>query len=167
MLRDPETGAVVRTLAGHEGGATSLAFSPDGATLVCGEGHGGARIWESRTGRLLRTCKAPGSRAATVSTDRLITSVALTPDGATLLTCTASMGNTYDEPVRLWEIRTGELKRELSDPETIGRPIAVSPDGTIDPHKDTAFLLPASVAVELGEALLRKARQASEDCEGL
>jgi WD40 repeat protein len=131
-LRDPQTGAVVRTLASHEGGATSLAFSADGATLVCGEGHGGTRVWDPRTGRLLRTCRAAGSQAGTVTTDRLMTSVALSPDGGTVAACAATVGNTFGEPVRFWDTRTGELKREFANPQVpSGRPIALSPDGAI------------------------------------
>jgi WD40 repeat protein len=130
-LRDPATGAVRQTLAGHAGGATSLAFSADGALLVCGEGHGATRLWEVRTGRLLRTCKAAGSQAATVTTDRLFTSVALSPDGATLAACSATMGNTFGEPVRFWDARSGELKKEFADQPHSARPIALSPDGSI------------------------------------
>src|SRR5262249_33039185 len=40
-----------------------------------------------------------------------------------------TVGNTYGEPVRLWDTRTGEMRRELNS--TGGRPIALSPDGTI------------------------------------
>src|SRR5205823_2504128 len=130
-LRDPATGSVTRALEGHDGGATALAFSPDGATLVCGEGRGGARVWDAKNGRLLRACKAADSRADTVTTDRLFTSVAFTPDGGTVLACTASMGNTYGEPVRFWDVRTGELKRAFETPAHGGRPTALSPDGTI------------------------------------
>src|SRR5262249_35783118 len=122
-------GAMLRTLTGHEGGATSLAFSRDGGTLVCGEGKGGARVWDARTGRLLRTCKATASQAGAVTTDRMFTSVAFSPDGATFAACAATVGNTYGEPVRLWDTRTGEMRRELNS--TGGRPIALSPDGTI------------------------------------
>src|SRR5207249_2948560 len=113
-LRDPATGVVKQTLEGHAGGATSLAFSADGAQLACGDGHGATHLWEARTGRLLRTCKAAGSKAATVTSDRLITSVALSPDGATLAACAATMGNTYTEPVRIWDARSGELKKEFT-----------------------------------------------------
>src|SRR5207244_766946 len=109
----PATGAVARTLEGHEGGATALAFSADGVTLLCGEGHAAVRAWDVRTGRLLRTCKDTGSKAATVTSDRLLTSIALSPDGITLAACTATMGNTYGEPVRFWDARTGDLQREF------------------------------------------------------
>lgn len=128
-IRELKTGAGLQTLTGHEGGATSLAFSTHGETLVCGEGRGGTRVWDVRTGRLLLTCKAPASQAGTVTTDRLITSVGLSPDGATIAACAATVGNTYGEPVRLWDTRTGEMKRVLNGSE--GRPMAMSPDGTI------------------------------------
>src|SRR5262249_3281038 len=102
-LRDPATGAVRKTLEGHAGGATALAFSSDGALLVCGEGDGATRLWEARTGRLLRTCKAGGSQAASAPSHRLFTSVALSPDGTTLVTNAGG----FDEPVRFWDAQTG------------------------------------------------------------
>jgi WD40 repeat protein len=41
------------------------------------------------------------------------------------------MGNTYGEPVRFWDTKTGELKRTFDNPAHSARPIALSPDGTI------------------------------------
>ena len=38
---------------------------------------------------------------------------------STFLTCTASMGNTYGEPVRFWDARTCELKRDVTGPNRI------------------------------------------------
>ncbi|HJZ59659.1 MAG TPA: WD40 repeat domain-containing protein [Gemmataceae bacterium] len=130
-LRNPATGAVRQTLEGHAGGATSLAFSGDGALLVCGDGHGATQVWETKTGRLLRTCKAGGSKAATVTSDRLFTSVGLSSDGVTLASCAATVGNGYTEPVRLWDPRSGELKKEFTTEAHSARPIALSPDGSI------------------------------------
>jgi WD40 repeat protein len=130
-LRDPATGAVRQTLAGHAGGATSLAFSADGALLACGEGQGATRLWEARTGRLLRTCKAAGRQAVSASGHRLFTSLALSPDGGTLVTNAAGEGNFFDEPSRFWDTRTGELKREYADKQHGAHPVALSPDGSI------------------------------------
>jgi WD40 repeat protein len=128
-FRDPATGAVRQTLTGHAGGVTSLAFSVDGALLACGEGHGATRLWDARKGRLLRTCKPKGARAA--PRRRLLTSVALTPDARTLVTNAASMGASFNEPVRFWDTQTGELKKEFTDKGHGAQPIALSPDGSI------------------------------------
>jgi RNA polymerase sigma factor (sigma-70 family) len=133
-LHDPATGAVRQTLAGHGGGATALAFSADGALLVCGEGDGATRLWEARTGRLLRTCKAagwPGAIAAGDPGHRLFTSVALSPDGRTLVTSAASVGSFFDEPVRFWDTQTGVLNKEFADKGHGAQPVALSPDGSI------------------------------------
>src|SRR5205085_1701961 len=68
---------------------------------------------------------------ATVTSDRLFTSVALSPDGATLAACAATVGNRYSEPVRFWDTRSGTLQKELADQPHSARPIALSPDGSI------------------------------------
>jgi RNA polymerase sigma factor (sigma-70 family) len=132
-LRDPATGSVRQTLAGHSGGATSLAFSADGALLACVDGHGATRLWEARRGRLLRTCKVAGSQA-TIAGDpghRLSTSLALSPDGGTLITNAGGVGSFFDEPVRFWDTRTGKLKKEFADKQHGAHPVALSPDGSI------------------------------------
>jgi RNA polymerase sigma factor (sigma-70 family) len=133
-LRDPVTGAVRHTLAGHARGATALAFSADGALLACGDGRGGTRLWEARTGRLLRTHRTAGLLAAIAAAHpghRLSTSLALTPDGRTLVTNAASVGAFFDEPVRFWDTQTGELKKEFADKGHGAQPVALSPDGSI------------------------------------
>ncbi|MCB9746017.1 MAG: ABC transporter permease subunit [Alphaproteobacteria bacterium] len=50
VLMDASTGAVKATLEGHEGGVEALAVSPDGATLVSGDGRGGLRSWALPSG---------------------------------------------------------------------------------------------------------------------
>jgi WD40 repeat protein len=84
-------------------------------------------VWDVVTGRLTHTCQAAGSRAATVTTDRLFTTVSFSPDGATFFAGIASVGNTYGEPVRLWDTRTGKLRQEFDG----RRPLALSPDGNL------------------------------------
>jgi WD40 repeat protein len=130
-LRDPRTGSVVRTLEGHEGGATSVAFSGDGA-IVCGGGADeGAYLWEARTGRAIRTIRATRSPRELVHPghERLITFVALSADGGTLVTCSGSASPVFgDRQVRVWDAHTGQLRREFSRPQSAGRFLALSPD---------------------------------------
>src|SRR5207237_162035 len=130
-LRDVQTGSAARTLPGHVRGGTSLAFSADGAALACGGGDGTTSLWEIRTGQRARTFRPAYSRAGTIQWDRPMTSIALSRDGETLATCTAGVNQTFAEPVRIWDVRTGELKREFSEPAITGRPMALSPDGAV------------------------------------
>ena len=140
QLRDPQTGGVARTLAGHERGATSVAFSSDSATLACGVGDGTAALWEARTGRRIGTFGPVSSQARSVKRDRPMTSVAFSRDGETLATCASCVDQSFVEPLRIWDVRTGALKCQISKltntsrpyalPGT-GRPMALSPDGTI------------------------------------
>ena len=41
------------------------------------------------------------------------------------------MNNEFVEPVRIWDVRTGELKRDFAAENIHGRPMALSPDGSI------------------------------------
>jgi WD40 repeat protein len=73
-------------------------------------------------------------QAATAAGDpsrRFLTSIALTPDGRTLVTNAARVGAFFDEPVRFWDTQTGELKKEFADKGHGAQPVALSPDGSI------------------------------------
>jgi WD40 repeat protein len=133
-LRDPLTGSLGRNLEGHKGGATSVAFSGDGAVVCAGASDERAYLWEVRTGRLIRTIRPskPLQELALQGHERLITSVALSADGGTLVTCSGSESPEYgDRQVRVWDSRSGELRREFSRPQSRGRFVALSSDGTV------------------------------------
>lgn len=90
-----------------------LAFSPDGATLVCGsQSSGGARAWDVRSGALRWSRQLAAS----------ITSLAFSPDGGTL----ASVG--IDAAVRLWDPRDGSPIAQLPHPTALWS-LAWSADG--------------------------------------
>jgi WD40 repeat protein len=118
-----------RPIANGVSGATAVAFSADGAMLVCGQAQGGARLWETKTGRLLRACKAPRPQAA--AGDRPFTSIALSPDGGTLVTNSVDADSFFYEPAKLWDVQTGKLQKEFADKGHGAHPVALSPDGSI------------------------------------
>ena len=62
------------TLEGHSGVVYSVAFSPDGRTLVSGGSEDGIKRWDL----------ASGNAAATFRCRSSVTCVALTPDGKTV-----------------------------------------------------------------------------------
>ncbi len=130
-IYDGHSGSALRTLPGHEGGATAVLFSPDGKALFGAEAFGGVRVWDIATGRLLHTYPAAGTRARFFTDDRLMHSIGLSKDGGTLATCASSVNDEYADPVRLWDARTGTLRRTFAAEKIHGRPMALSPDGAV------------------------------------
>ncbi|MEM9772418.1 MAG: WD40 repeat domain-containing protein [Cyanobacteria bacterium P01_D01_bin.73] len=119
---------------------SNLRFSPDGATFVASvaahkrdsssaEDLAIARLWDARTGEILRTFEGQ---------HRLIEEVSFSPDGSTILVVSP-----YGV-VELWDVATGKLRRtlELCDPKNCIKTSDAAPngnDGHIDFVKDASF----------------------------
>lgn len=88
-LWDTTSGNLVRTLA--SGGASSLAFSPDGAILVGGIAGAGVRLWDVASGAELTNLPiaAPGTSVR----------VAVSPDGRWI-------GALSSAGLQIWSLRT-------------------------------------------------------------
>jgi WD40 repeat protein/serine/threonine protein kinase len=95
-------------------GGLSVAYSPDGRTLVSGGQDGTVRVWETATGRELHTLRGHA---------HVVYAVAFSPDGRTL----ASGGE--DQTVWLWEAATGRALRVLRGHTDHVHGVAFSPDG--------------------------------------
>jgi WD40 repeat protein/tRNA A-37 threonylcarbamoyl transferase component Bud32 len=113
-LRDPATGALLRTLAGHHSATVhALAFSPDGNQFAATWEHGTVQIRRVPSGALVTTIPAAGSEAL---------SVRYSPAGERLaVSYRAGMIRVYSA--------AGELQAEF-DTMLCPWTIAFSPDGT-------------------------------------
>jgi WD40 repeat protein len=116
------SGAKLLTLSGHSGPVTSVAFAPNGHTLVSGSVDRTLKIWDSTSGQVLKTL--------TGDTD-LISSVAYLPNGKRIIS------GSFDRSVVIWDADTGEAIRTLRSEQTYSWEVppavwavAVSPDGT-------------------------------------
>ncbi|RSN46637.1 WD40 repeat domain-containing protein [Actinomadura sp. WAC 06369] len=112
ILWDAATGRLVRRFAGDAD--ASLAFTPDGRTLV--GGGRGVRLWDVASGGFLREFRGAG-----VPTH----SVALSRDGRVLA------ASSVLAPVRLWDLSTGRTLRDLTGRGKVTGPLAFSPDGRL------------------------------------
>jgi WD40 repeat protein/serine/threonine protein kinase len=113
IVWDAQTGEELITIKGAGG---SVAFGPDGKTLVSTEG--GVRVWDAQTGKPLRILSqtkdgGPGS----TKTGQAV----LSPDGKRLAGNDGTPGQTT-----IWDVETGKNLFAFRSP---GRPMAFSPDG--------------------------------------
>jgi WD40 repeat protein len=92
----------------------SVAFSPDGASLVSASYDTTIKLWRVSDGTLLQTLRGHSDR---------VRSVAFSPDGLTLVSASD------DDTVRFWRVSDGTALRTIGT-ETAGvRSVALSPDG--------------------------------------
>ena len=81
---DLRSGQVLRTLAGHTGGVNSVAVSGDGRLALSASSDRTVKVWDLETGQCL----------ATLPLDAPLWSLALAPDGATVVVGDAAGGVT-------------------------------------------------------------------------
>jgi RNA polymerase sigma factor (sigma-70 family) len=97
-------------------GIFAVAFSPDGQTLASGNDRG-ARIWRATTGEILFNLEAPPGDC--------VLPLAFAPDGKTLA------GSGISHTIRLWDLRTGTVCRDLQGHEGKVFGLVFSPDGQL------------------------------------
>jgi WD40 repeat protein len=105
----------MRIFQGHQSSVQTLAYTPDGNTLVSGGDDGTVRVWDAQSVRLVKTL-GPCEQA--------VQSVAVSPDGRVVL------AGGFDKEPRLWGLETGEIITHSLRRVRIGiTVVAFSPDG--------------------------------------
>jgi WD40 repeat protein len=99
--------------SGHGSAITSVAFSPDGRTILTGATDKTARLWDAASGREIRRL---------VAHESVDFSVAFAPDGRTILT-----GDLIS--ARLWDVATGSEVRRFEGHAAGVTSVAFAPDG--------------------------------------
>ncbi|HKQ46483.1 MAG TPA: SRPBCC domain-containing protein [Phycisphaerae bacterium] len=115
ILRDAESGDVLRTLKENDKALWHLAFSADGKKLATSSSDGAARVWDAESGRLLLTLKHEKTQ---------VYSSSFSPDGKYIATSMLSY-------VKLWDAQTGEELRTFKghvEKPPVTR-VTFSPDG--------------------------------------
>ncbi|MEG4986471.1 serine/threonine-protein kinase [Microcoleus sp. BR0-C5] len=110
----PTTHFLQRSLD-NVGSVNAIALSPDGQTLVSAS-FGTIRIWNVRTGRLVRTLNSVHSKKS-------VNTLAVSPNSSIL----ASGGG--DKNVILWDLKTGRRMRTIPAHKAAVNAIAFSRDG--------------------------------------
>ena len=118
MLRNVESGELVREFASPPGALDELVFIPDGSRAVAATGPAGTvQVWEVATGKV----------AGSFVQGQPVYGVAVTPAGD------AAAVTLKDGTVRLIDLVDGRTRRTFAPPALAGRPaaysVAISPDG--------------------------------------
>jgi WD40 repeat protein/uncharacterized caspase-like protein len=82
----------------HSGDVTGVVFAPDGRTLVSAGYDKTIKVWDTSSGRVLRTLQGH---------EETIKQIGITPDGQKIVS------TSEDETIRIWEAKSGTLLHTL------------------------------------------------------
>jgi WD40 repeat protein len=113
-LWDIESGALIRTFTGHQGGVETVAFSQDGSQLASGSWDNTIRIWDVTTGNKIKTLNGHEGE---------VVSVAFSSNGSEIAS------GSLDKTIKAWNAQSGEEVQSLSKHRSSVYSIAFSRDG--------------------------------------
>jgi len=156
LTTDEEDAVLAATQRVSHVEASALAFSPDGNVVAVGTSIGQVKLFDARTGELLRSLDDEEAKLADAETPAewktlrramgSVASLAFSPDGSSLAACggafadfaegfsrVSRMGFRRTGPGRLkmWEVETGTLQHDLVGHNDQAYAVAFSPDGNL------------------------------------
>jgi WD40 repeat protein len=120
--RTAQTNPPLYSLRVHIWDISSLAYSPDGQTLVSGSFDETIQMWNLKTRKLIRSL--PGHKDG-------VNAVVISPDGQNFASAGGSAKPTTDKTIRIYDLKTGKLTRTLTGHALGITSLFISPDSQI------------------------------------
>jgi WD40 repeat protein len=114
VIWDIAGGRELRTLPGHTGNVSNVAFSHDGSRLASASCDHLIKVWDVVSGQELRTLEGHTT---------WVDSVAYSPDGSRLIS------GSHDGTIKVWDAASGQVLRTLKGHAGPVSRLAFSPDG--------------------------------------
>lgn len=120
-----KTGQCDVILKGHTSYVEAVAVIPDGNTIVSGSTDETLRIWDIRKRKCVKILKGQKSPAHSIAANHRFVALAVSLDGKYVIS------GSFDELVRVWDIKTGKCVTIMEGHNGFVWDIAISLDGKI------------------------------------